>query len=986
MRKLLSGRVARIVGLFMAFMALSLPGPAALADNPVLTGNAIWADPEFDAGKALSYESVDIRVRIWRGFAETSLSFTIRNKSDEEIEANLAFSLPEGAVVNGYALDIEGAMVPGIPVEKQKAEKVFEDTVRDRVDPGFAGVERNNLFRTRIYPVPDGESRTVQFSYVSRLAPKGAYRLPLMPGGKVGTVRLTVEVMDATATPRLLLPAGLDGRWAHDTSTGQFEGRNITLDQAISVRAGQGRMKGPLSVATGTDGRHYFEIRDTVPGHKSGTRRIGSLRVYWDRSLSRAGRNHRDAIAAIEQVAALSRAKRLELVAFSTRADATETFKGLNRAGRLADAIRALDYDGASDFGAGLAAEDSEADLCILVSDGEASLRMVPMVPPRCDLHVIADGANANLAYLHYLARQAHGVLHSLKSITTERLARTILGRDRRLLDANAEGATLYSVPAPDGQFRLVGMTAEPVAKVTVRFGAAGRDTATRSYTIGTVDAPEFEGLRSMWAAARVADLGQRDHMDRAAIIDASQTYGIETSETSFLVLEDIEDYIVAGLTPPANLPGFDADDYQYDLAAYQAEQAEAAADKARSVREGWQDLKAWWQQEHEVSPDFVAAERRRWSSPQMRPLSPSMPGYAPAGMEGVFEGDVEEVVVTGSLIKKRGQGFTVRPWQSDRPYIQALKDLTGRDFQSAYRRERAAHGSLPAFYFDVADMLFARGDAMGASDLAVNVLELPTAGQSTLITLAGKLLGYGDTDRAVAIYEDILAGNGFVPQPARLMALALVQKAEGLPDAAARKPLYHRALDLLHDVVMTPWQRDYDGIDMISLMDANRIVVDLKALGDDYTPFEAELMTLLDLDLRVVINWNTDATDMDLWVMEPTLERAYYGRPNTVIGGHLSNDMTDGYGPEEYLLRRAADGTYKVYVHYYAPDQLRVDGPVTVRVDFYRNFGRADEVHQSTDVELTEVQGTEIMVGEITIGDPVPEDGAAPEAGAEPQ
>jgi len=67
MRKLLSGRVARIVGLFMALMASLMPGMAALADNPVLTGAAFWGDPEFDAGKALSYESVDVRVRVWRG-------------------------------------------------------------------------------------------------------------------------------------------------------------------------------------------------------------------------------------------------------------------------------------------------------------------------------------------------------------------------------------------------------------------------------------------------------------------------------------------------------------------------------------------------------------------------------------------------------------------------------------------------------------------------------------------------------------------------------------------------------------------------------------------------------------------------------------------------------------------------------------------------------------------------------------------------------
>lgn len=52
-------------------------------------------------------------------------------------------------------------------------------------------------------------------------------------------------------------------------------------------------------------------------------------------------------------------------------------------------------------------------------------------------------------------------------------------------------------------------------------------------------------------------------------------------------------------------------------------------------------------------------------------------------------------------------------------------------------------------------------------------------------------------------------------------------------------------------------------------------------------------------IDLQLTIHWNTDSTDMDLWVLEPEGERCYYSHPETKGGGKLYWDTTDGYGPE---------------------------------------------------------------------------------------
>jgi len=54
-------------------------------------------------------------------------------------------------------------------------------------------------------------------------------------------------------------------------------------------------------------------------------------------------------------------------------------------------------------------------------------------------------------------------------------------------------------------------------------------------------------------------------------------------------------------------------------------------------------------------------------------------------------------------------------------------------------------------------------------------------------------------------------------------------------------------------------------------------------------------------LDLLVALSWNTDGTDVDMHVIEPTGEECYYQHRDTKIGGPLSQDVTQGYGPEQY-------------------------------------------------------------------------------------
>jgi len=58
------------------------------------------------------------------------------------------------------------------------------------------------------------------------------------------------------------------------------------------------------------------------------------------------------------------------------------------------------------------------------------------------------------------------------------------------------------------------------------------------------------------------------------------------------------------------------------------------------------------------------------------------------------------------------------------------------------------------------------------------------------------------------------------------------------------------------------------------------------------------------DLALMVWLGWDTDNTDIDLHVKEPSGNEIYYGNRESDIGGNLSRDFTKGYGPEVYILK----------------------------------------------------------------------------------
>jgi Ca-activated chloride channel family protein len=337
-----------------------------------------------------------------------------------------------------------------------------------------------------------------------------------------------------------------------------------------------------------------------------------------------------------------------------------------------------------------------------------------------------------------------------------------------------------------------------------------------------------------------------------------------------------------------------------------------------------------------------------------------------------------------GSLVTDSmgGPAIAIKPWDPATPYLAAMKAVPADKAYGVFLEQRKAFGTSPAFYLDCGDYL----DRAGQHELAVRVLTdvaaLKLADARLLRVAAHRLQQIGQREIAIDLFEKVLKLRPEEPQSHRDLALALSDRADSLADlpagAADRDSGriaadYARSLDLLNQVLVGRWDR-FQEIELPCLMEANRIIAKvgrLKQAGeiaDVPVPLDPRFVKNLECDLRVVMTWDADNTDIDLWVTEPSGEKCFYGHNRTTIGGMLSRDFTDGYGPEEYCLRKLMAGKYAIQANFYGSRQQELTGPCTVAATVYTDFGRPTEKKQSLTLRLVDTKEV-VDIGTVELG-----------------
>ncbi len=121
-----------------------------------------------------------------------------------------------------------------------------------------------------------------------------------------------------------------------------------------------------------------------------------------------------------------------------------------------------------------------------------------------------------------------------------------------------------------------------------------------------------------------------------------------------------------------------------------------------------------------------------------------------------------------------------------------------------------------------------------------------------------------------------------------------------------------------------------------------------------------------LNNDIKIYLTWDTDKSDVDLWVNSPSGEKIFYSHKQGIAGESLHDDVTTGYGPESFTAPHAQTGTYTVQVNYYSGGRSELDearGEVVVVL----HEGEVNEERHVLPYRLFEPKQV-VTVGEIDV------------------
>jgi tetratricopeptide (TPR) repeat protein len=239
---------------------------------------------------------------------------------------------------------------------------------------------------------------------------------------------------------------------------------------------------------------------------------------------------------------------------------------------------------------------------------------------------------------------------------------------------------------------------------------------------------------------------------------------------------------------------------------------------------------------------------------------------------------------------------------------------------KTAFEWRKSAPGDVMALVA-LGEGFEAAGDATQAARCYGSILDLFPA-RADLRRFAGERLervtASAGLDLALDAYEKALEQRPDHPASHRLTAYALLRKGR-----------YERAFDVIVAGLRHPFAEDrFPGVRRILAEDVGLIGA-AWAKAEPARAKEIQRRVLAEggsiedaPSLRFVLNWETDANDVDFHIYDAEGGHAFYQARTLPSGGELYADVTQGYGPECFTIRDGPDtrhGPYKLQAHYYS-------------------------------------------------------------------
>ena len=197
-------------------------------------------------------------------------------------------------------------------------------------------------------------------------------------------------------------------------------------------------------------------------------------------------------------------------------------------------------------------------------------------------------------------------------------------------------------------------------------------------------------------------------------------------------------------------------------------------------------------------------------------------------------------------------------------------------------------------------------------------------------------------SDLAIPLLWRVLQKRSFEPHSYRDLARALLKNQR-----------FALAAALYETLLLGRWDNRFPGIQIIAKEEYALLLKDAQNANKGMPSGTRSLLnsrkTLLGLKvkrakMRITATWNTDNTDIDLWVIEPRGQKCWYRNKNTTTGGQLLADATAGYGPERYQNQHGPNGKYTIKAQYFSHSRSSFGNQTHVNVLIVLHPGTAKQ------------------------------------------
>jgi TonB-dependent SusC/RagA subfamily outer membrane receptor len=591
--------------------------------------------------------------------AITYIEMEFYNPNDSEIEGLHRFQLQPGQAITAFQLDLYGKFRDGSIEEKWKAANAYNTIVGKRIDPALLQWDGYNSYSLRIYPIAARSTRRVSMTIQQAMKPGPQsidYLLPLNIADTVEEFSAKVQVGGTSIKP-FFTNGLLQGRFSSARGDHQFQtsAHKIQMNKPIAFSLS---LLGASDYCTlQKDNTTYFALRywardmeyDFSPK---------KVTVFWDVSASGNTRNVEKEISLLKQYISYYKISQLTIIPFNYRLQDTAVFYPSGSDSRWDNYLRSRQYDGATQLGV-IDLSTLKDDAILVFTDGNNSYGRDMPLPGKAYIYCISSN-NTNHSHLGKILGESGGRVIDLEKTRISE-AIPLMGKAKQvLLDVrSASGKTMidYQSMLPEaGQLMLAGTLGGFMDTLLFIYGNNNSEDRVEKIAVNSFSSCSSPSLDRLEALMEFDGIVRNGQWDKALAFGRKEK--IVTPNTSYIVLERVEDYVRYNIEPPKELEEECLQQGYVKREPVPVKQL-TQMDVLRNVTAMYnQWIRMWDSQAAPINPSApIAANTTTDTKANTAPMAqPEIAKEEPAS-----RADLQEVVVTGMGIERRRElGYSI--------------------------------------------------------------------------------------------------------------------------------------------------------------------------------------------------------------------------------------------------------------------------------------------------------------------------------------